>query len=122
MTITADTLVSTLLSTAYERFDEPDQSRRDAFLANAGARILAELTSGHQAPATILAGLRRGIDERRLLIYSTDNVEEADLAQTDTAGILNIDPRVPTIGVFLNDGTGAKLDYYLSNEVQVSPV
>ena len=60
MTITADTAVSTLLSTAYECFDEPDQSRRDAFLANAGARIPTELTSGHQAPATILAGLRRG--------------------------------------------------------------
>ena len=78
--------------------------------------------SGRGDSTVILDGLRQAASERRILIYSTNPKEQEDLAQTNLAGGLdeNQNPGSPSIGVFLNDGTAAKLGYYLSNEVKVT--
>lgn len=119
-TISAETVVETLLSTAYQKFDEGDQSGRDAFLANAASKAFGEVMARHNDAAGVLSGIRRAVDERRLLLYSSHEEEQSDIAATSIAGVLNTDSAVPTIGVFLNDGTMAKLGYYLSNEVHVT--
>ena len=62
-------------------------------------------------------GLRRATGERRVLVWSVEHREQADLAATPVAGLLSEATGPPTIGVFLNDGTGAKLGYYLPNTV-----
>jgi hypothetical protein len=120
VTITAKNLVPVLLSTAYASFDTPDQSDRDAFLARATGKVFSELTSGGGKPRSILDGLRRAADERRVLIYSADPAEQADIAATGVSGALDQATDHPSIGVFLNDGTEAKLGYYLHNEVHVT--
>ncbi len=121
VTITADNLVSTLLSTAYAKFDgERDQSQRDAFLAHATGLAFAQVMSGNGDPRSILTGLRKAADERRVLVYSADATEEADIATTGVSGAITQNVRQPSIGVFLNDGTEAKLGYYLHNEVHVT--
>jgi len=119
-TITADNVVPILLSTAYKQFDEKDQNARDDFLAHGTGMAFSEVMSGRGDSATILDGLRQAATERRILMYSTDPEEQADLAQTNLAGGLDQNLGSPSIGVFLNDGTGAKLGYYLSNEVKVT--
>ena len=43
--------------------------------------------------------------------------KQADIAPTGLSGAINADLTAPSIGVFFNDGTGAKLGYYLTNEV-----
>jgi hypothetical protein len=118
--ITADNVVEVLLSTAYAAFDEADQSPRDAFLANATAVVFGEVMSGKGDAGTILNGLRRAVTERRLLIYSTDDGEQADIAQTTLSGSLDADFGAPSIGVYLNDATVAKLGYYLRTEAHVT--
>ena len=40
--------------------------------------------------------------------------------RNELAGLLPQTPGRPTIGVFLNDGTGGKIGYYLSNEIAVT--
>lgn len=120
LAVTADNLVPTLLSTAYKTFDEWDQSRRDDFLSVATAKVFETIMTDASAPA-ILDGLRKAIGERRVLVYSANSVEQTDISATSLAGELSTDPAAPSIGVFLNDGTGAKLGYYLSNEVHVVP-
>jgi len=62
-------------------------------------------------------GLRRATGERRVLVWSAEDREQADLAVTPVAGLLSEATGPPTIGDFLNDGTGAKLGYYLHNTV-----
>ena len=119
-TITADNVVPILLSTAYQQFDEKDQNARDDFLAHGTGMAFSEVMSGRGDSAVIFDGLRQAASERRILIYSTNPTEQADLAQTNLAGGLDQNPGSPSIGVFLNDGTGAKLGYYLSNEVKVT--
>ncbi|HEY4992576.1 MAG TPA: DUF4012 domain-containing protein, partial [Nakamurella sp.] len=119
-TITSDNLVSTLLSTAYERFDERSQADRDTFLDNATSQVFATVMSGKGDPRSIIDGLRKAADERRVLVYSANAAEQADIEQTGLAGSLDAGVTPPTIGVFMNDGTAAKLGYYLHNEVHVT--
>ena len=76
--------------------------------------------SGRADPRAILNGLRRATDERRVLVYSANPAEQVDIEQTGLAGVLNNDPANPSLGLFLNDGTAAKLGYYLHNEVHVT--
>ena len=119
--ITSDNLVSILLSTAYKKFDnDPDQSERDAFVASATSTVFKDVMSGKGSATAIIDGLRKAVGERRLLLYSTDPVEQADIAATSISGAITIDNAPPTIGVFFNDGTAAKLGYYLRNEVHVT--
>jgi hypothetical protein len=55
-----------------------------------------------------------------VLIWSDDDDEQALLAPTRISGELPTDPdSSPSIGVYLNDGTGAKMDYYLDYQVRV---
>lgn len=119
--VTSDNLVSILLSTAYEKYDSSDQSERDAFLANATSLVFSSIMSGDGGAPAMVQGLRKAISERRVLIYSADPAEQADIADTKLSGIITSDPAVPTIGVFLNDSTSGKLGYYLTNEVHVTP-
>lgn len=119
-TITAENVVPILLSTAYKEFDEKNQNARDDFLARGTGLAFSEVMSGRGDSTVTLDGLRQAATERRILVYSTNTTEQADLAQTNLAGGLDDNPGSPSIGVFLNDGTGAKLGYYLSNEVKVT--
>ena len=120
-TLTSDNLVSTLLSTAYQQFaDVEDQDERDAYLDNATSTVFSNVMSGKGDPRAIIDGLRKAADERRVLVFSSHADEQADIAKTGLAGSLDTQAERPSIGVFLNDGTGAKMDYYLRNEVHVT--
>ena len=112
--------MDTLLSTAYSQFDEPGQAQRDAFLDSATSTVFSRVMAGEAEPTAIIEGLQRAADERRVLIYSTHPTEERDIRFTSLAGSLDADVDKPTIGVFLNDGTGAKLGYYLRNQVHLT--
>jgi hypothetical protein len=61
--------------------------------------------------------------ERRLLVWSADQAEQDRIAGTVLEGALPQDPaQEPIIGVYLNDGTEAKLGYYLRHSVRVFPL
>jgi hypothetical protein len=69
----------------------------------------------------VLAGLIRAAAERRLLVWSGHDAEQARIRGTVLDGALpERDGSSPTVGVFLNDGTGAKLSYYLRQSAEVS--
>ena len=120
VSVTSDNLVSILLSTAYQKFDEWDQTDRDTFLADATANVFSQMMSGDVNPTAMLSGLRTAAGERRVLVYSSNQSEQDDIARTSIAGSLTTQTALPSIGVFLNDGIAAKLGYYLSSEVHVT--
>lgn len=120
LTMTSDNLVKTLLSEAYQQFDGVNQSERDDFLDNATNKVFANVMSGQADSKAIIDGLRKASGERRILIYSANGDEQADIAKTGLAGSLTSDPAQPSVGIFMNDGTAGKLDYYLKNEVHIT--
>ncbi len=119
--LTSENVVSVLLSKAYREFDDGvDQAPRDAFLARAAAAAFTAVSNGSGNAQKTMDGLSRAASERRLLLWSTDPAEQADLAATQLGGRLPQTAGTPTIGVFLNDGTGGKMGYYLENKVSVA--
>ena len=122
VTLTSKTIVPILLSTAYQKFeDDSDQAPRDAFLAHATTVAFSKVMSGTGDAGVIMAGLKQAVRERRVLVWSAHPAEQTDLAVTGLAGTMSTTSESPSIGVFLNDGTAAKLDYYLNNSVTVTP-
>lgn len=111
--LTADNAVPVLLADAYARMSSSEGT--DEYFA-AAARIVFEAVSrGPANPAAALGALVRAAGERRLLVWSARPEEEQRLAGTVLEGAMPTqDGAEPQVGVFLNDGSGAKLDYYLT--------
>ncbi|MEV4636410.1 DUF4012 domain-containing protein [Actinoplanes sp. NPDC049548] len=113
--LTADNAVRVLLSEAYAKF--PDPKDQDQYFAGAARAIFEALVKGQGDAKGVLTELSRAAGERRLLMWSANPEEEAALAGTVLEGRLpTTDGSSPTVGVFLNDGSGAKLSYYLNEE------
>lgn len=111
-TLTADNAVELLLNDVYERYEDP--SDQDAFFAAAAATVFDSLATGSANPSALVTALGRAGDERRLLMWSAVPDDQAVLAETTLAGGLPVsDHDTARFGVYLNDGTGSKMDYYV---------
>ena len=116
--LTADNAVPLLLNGVYAEI--PDPQRQNAFFDAVAAQVFDALASGQGQPQEVLEGLVRGASERRILVWSSVPHEQALIAPTNLGGVLATKPDAhPRVGVFLNDGTGAKMDYYLDYEASL---
>ncbi len=87
--LTSTNVVSVLLSGAYAQFgDSTDQAPRDAFLARAAAAAFTSVSHGGGNAQEAMKGLVRAANERRLLVWSADAKEQADLTATQLGGQL----------------------------------
>jgi hypothetical protein len=116
--LTAANAVRVLLSDVYASMSRPQQ---DAYYAAAARAVFEALSRGAVDPARVVQALARAAAERRLLVWSARPAEESALSGTVVEGALPVrDGGTPTVGVFLNDGSGAKLDYYLTHSAQLA--
>ncbi|MGV8896374.1 MAG: DUF4012 domain-containing protein [Rhodoglobus sp.] len=116
--LTSANAVQLLLSEVYARYPVP--SDQDAFFAAAAAAVFSKLSSGQLDAPKLIAALTRAGAEGRALIWSARPEEQALLSGTTLAGELPVsDSDTQRFGIYLNDGTGAKMDYYLVPEVKV---
>ncbi|NII50332.1 DUF4012 domain-containing protein [Frigoribacterium endophyticum] len=116
--LTSDNVVPLLLSEAYSRYEEPAQ--QDLFFAGTASGVFSAVASGSLDPKTLVSALTRAGDERRIYLWSADPDEQARIAETTLAGQLPTStPSQPRFGMYLNDGTGAKMDYYLGADFGV---
>ncbi|MFR9776352.1 DUF4012 domain-containing protein [Micromonospora sp. MS34] len=104
------TVVRTLLSDAYRDLDIRAQ---DEYFAAAAAAVFDALFTRTVDPRALLTVFNRSVIERRMLFWSVHPEEQRVLGDSRLAGKLPEKDIVPTVGVFLNDGSGAKLGYYL---------
>jgi hypothetical protein len=109
--LAADTAVRTLLSDAYQHMDLP--AHYEYFAASAKA-VFNALSQRSINPRLLRQALDRAVTERRILFWSAHPKEQDAIVDTRLAGVLPEREAVPTVGVFLNDGSGAKLGYYVS--------
>lgn len=110
--LTADNAVGLLLNEVYLRYENP--ADQDAFFAAAAAAVFAKVAAGAADPAALVTALGRAGDERRLLLWSALPEDQAVLADTTLVGPLPVtDDDQLGFGVYLNDGTGSKMDYYV---------
>lgn len=116
ITLTSENAVPLLLNEAYWRF--PDGRLQDAFFAAAAGSVFEVLTSGGADPKALLDSLALAIDENRLLYSPANEAEAALIGESKLSG------RLPTtnadrtlVGVYVNDFTQSKLDYYMQLDV-----
>lgn len=124
LTLTADNAAKVLLSDIYRKFPTgSDSPARDAFLARATAQVFGRLLGGQIPPRTILDGVEKAATQRRLMVWSSRPAEENDLRATAVGGQITPadNPLAPELGVFINDGTGTKLSFYLDRSIKVTP-
>jgi hypothetical protein len=111
--ITADNAVSLLLNEVYFRFEDP--ADQDVFFSQASTAIFNALTRGPVDASRLLTALTRAGEEDRVLIWSAHEADQAVLADTTLVGGLpRSDDTTTAFGVYLNDGTGSKMDFYQS--------
>lgn len=111
--LTSGNAVKLLLSDVYNRYVKPPD--QDKFFASAAEAIFGAVSSGKLDTKAFASALTRAGDEHRLLIWSAHPAEQTIVAQTTLAGGLpESDAETRRFGVYLNDATGAKMDYYLS--------
>ncbi|MDQ3155667.1 MAG: hypothetical protein M3Q98_02930 [Actinomycetota bacterium] len=101
--------------------DYPQSLAQDIYFASAAKQIFETLSSGVGDSTKVVRQLVKAGREGRVLIWSKHKDEENVLKETQVSGALRGDTgKTPQVGLYLNDGTGAKIEYYLetSNEVK----
>lgn len=111
-TISSDNAVQLLLSDVYQRYTNP--ADQDAFFASTAAAVFNRLAAGSVDSSKLLSALARAGAERRVLVWSTNDREQQLIETTTLAGQISPSTAQSTnIGVYLNDGTGSKMDSFL---------
>lgn len=116
--IDANNAVETLLSDVYAKIPEPKD--QDAYFAGVAQEIFSAVSSEKIEPRELIAGLVRGADEGRISLWSASAQEQEIIAHYPISGSVSGASIAPAqFGVYFNDGTGAKMDYYVKRSVQL---
>lgn len=96
----------------------PDPAVQDIFFASAASAVFDSLTQGSIEIQPLLTQITRAIDEGRLMYAPADDTEEALIAGTRIGGAPLVDNTKETVlGVYVNDITEGKLNYYTDLQV-----
>ncbi len=114
--LTSQNAVQKLLSGVYAKYKDPQA--QDAYFRTVASTVFGALTDGRYSPSALLDAFTEASQEHRVLIWSAKPSEESVISGTSLNGILPKDNAAQTrIGVYLNDDTGAKMDYYLRTAI-----
>jgi hypothetical protein len=118
--INGDNVVRVLLSETYERFGT-DGRAADAYFAQVADKVFSHLTAGDWDPLQMLNALEASIDEQRIYAWFPAPEHEAMAVEFGLDGALTGDPAQGTeIGVWVNNASYSKLEYYLTNSIAVT--
>ena len=118
VSLTETDAAATLLNGIY--LDRPDPQAQDAFFAAAASEIFESVTSGAGDASAAIEVLADQAGDRRLLLWSAHPEEQAHLTGTVLAGdLIGQSGDRPVVGVFINDGSAAKIGYYLDTRVSL---
>jgi len=118
--LTATNAAQVLMNTVYLKIIDP--VKQDEFFAATAASVFHAMISGQGKPAAIVDALALSAREGRLMVWSAHKSEQALLSGTVLSGeLVGVQGDSPVIGVYLNDGTAAKIGYYLRTDVVATP-
>ncbi len=93
-----------------------DYGATDAYFAEAASAALDCIMGGVPSmdPGALLQAVRRGIDGGDLLMWSANADEQAVIEGLGASGEVTLDPAAPQLGVYLNNGSWSKFEWYLN--------
>lgn len=92
-----------------------DYAATDAYFTEAASAALDCIMGGVPSmdPKSLLQAVRRGIDGGNLLMWSANADEQAVIEGLGASGEVSLDPAAPQLGVYLNNGSWSKFEWYL---------
>jgi hypothetical protein len=118
VTLTEENAVDELLHEVYLRYEDP--ADQDTFFRAVASTMFDKISGGTESPRDLIGALARGADEHRLYVHDFDTEVQDKLAGTGVAGELVTEASSrPEVGVYLTDGTGSKMSYYLRYDVNI---
>lgn len=92
-----------------------DYAATDVYFAEAASAALDCIMGGIPSmdPKDLLQVIRRGIDGGNLLMWSANADEQAIIEGLGASGEVTLDPAAPQLGVYLNNGSWSKFEWYL---------
>ena len=92
-----------------------DYAATDVYFAEAASAALDCIMGGVPSmdPGALLQAVRRGIDGGDLLMWASDAGEQAVIEGLGASGEVSLDPAAPQLGVYLNNGSWSKFEWYL---------
>lgn len=118
--LTADNAVEVLNNTVYRLVEDTDE--QDAFYAATGAEIFQAAVGGRGNPLQTVEALAEAARRGQLMVWSAHPQEQERLAGTVLSGeLVGERDGAPVVGLYMNDGTGSKIGYYLDADVELSP-
>jgi hypothetical protein len=119
--LNADTVVSVLLNQTYQVLDT--QEKQNDFFAAAARKVFDSVMSGRGNQQQAIRGLATAGGQHRVLVWSAHADEQALLAPTAVSGALRATGGArPQVGIYLNDSTAGKMDYYLRYRTSAAAV
>lgn len=116
--LTGTNVVPTLLSDVYAKIKQPEL--QDVYFASVAKEVFSALSGGKGEAKGLIAGLTRGTSEGRVLLWSARASEQSVISKYPMSGSIFGSSVAPAqFGVYFNDGTGAKMDYYVKRTVQL---
>lgn len=111
-------VVKTLLSDVYTEIPRPQL--QDLYFAGAAKEVFNAISSGKGNSQQLIAGITQGTAEGRILLWSGLKDEQSLITRYPISGSISGPSVSPAqFGVYFNDGTGAKMDFYVKRTVQL---
>lgn len=118
--LSAENAVKVLLSDTYERFGN-DGMAADIYFADIASRVFQRVVSGGWDPMAMLGALTQAANDQRIYLWFPTETEQSLATDLGLDGALATENAEQTeVGVFVNDASYGKLEYYLQKEVAVS--
>lgn len=116
--VSADNVVELTESTAYTRFAN-DNNARKQYLQTIAALVVEKMTGKIPSPSSLLDAVGKGVSEGRIAVWSSHRDEQKILASTPLGHTVPEDA-APYASVVINNQAGNKLDYYLTRSINYS--
>lgn len=118
--VTSENAVSLLLFDTYERFGT-DGAASDEYFAKVSSAVFKHVMGGGWDPVAMLEQMQKSADEQRLYLWFVNESEQAmsvDLGLDGEIDTTNDDST--QLGIYLNDASYSKLEYFLSTSMAVT--
>ena len=116
--LTAANATHELLNNIYFRL--PEDAKQNAFFQSVSRILFDRIIQGVRSTTELVTAVGQGAREGRVYVHAFDPAVQRSLSGSTVAGeLLPGDPRVPQVGVYLNDATGSKMSYYLRSKVEL---
>lgn len=120
--LSSENVINVLLNAVYTAYPTDDDAQDEVF-AKAARAIFNAFTSGKADPAMLVQELQVATREGRVIVNATaareQDLFEGSLLAGELSGGTGASPRV---GLFLNNSSASKLDFYLRRESEIKAV